>query len=296
MLRNQINGNLTFVNSEDAFSTTGMVMMDGERIEQKPIADLFPPEFHPFQVNDDPDMYRLAESIKENGVREPGLARPRTDGGYELLCGNRRRRACELAEIATMPVIIREMDDRSATIVMVESNLFQREKILPSEQAWAYKVMMEAINHNGVKGGNHSYEIMAERTGIKKSQLFRIIRLTELIVTLADKVDANQLGFVTAVELSYLSVPEQTAVADAMASSEIKPSHSQAKRLKELKKDGKLTLNTISKIILEAKNPTKSESTGSMRFRKFFPPDYSPKQIEQVISELLIEWKARVSA
>ena len=187
-------GNLALAKYDDIFTlSTGNT--DGERIVQIPVNDLHPPEFHPFQVNDDDAMLRLAESVKEYGVREPGIARPRTDGGYELICGNRRKRACELAEIAAMPVIIRELDDDLATIIMVDSNLEQREKILLSEKAWAFKVMMEALNHNGVKGESHSYEIMVERTGESKNQIFRIIRLTELIVTLLDKVDANQLAF-----------------------------------------------------------------------------------------------------
>ena len=188
-------------------------------------------------------MFRLVESVKEYGVREPGLARPRDEGGYELLCGNRRKRACELAGLTSMPVIIRELNDDLAAIIMVDSNLEQREKILPSERAWAYKVMMEALNHNGVKGEQHSYEIMFERTGVKKNQIFRIIRLTDLIITLLDKVDAKQLAFNPAVELSYLSLTEQTAVVDAMEAHEVKPSLSQAIRLKKLKQDGKLTLD-----------------------------------------------------
>ena len=271
-------GNLALSSHDEIFGIdTGI-----ESIVELPLDVLHPPEFHPFQVNDDLAMYRLAESIRQYGVREPGLARPRSDGGYELLCGNRRRRACELAGKPLLPVIIRELDDASAALVMVDSNLEQREKILPSERAWAYRIMMEALNHNGIKGESHSYEIMVERTGIKKSLLFQIIRLTELIVVLADKVDTNQLAFSPAVELSYLSVPEQTAVAETMASYEIKPSLSQARRLRELKKNGRLTSSAIDTILSEVKKPPKSELTSSMSFRKYFPPDYSQKQIEMV--------------
>ena len=163
MPRKQTNGNLALASFEDIFSTAGTVNVDGERVVEMPLEELYPPEFHPFQVNDDNSMNILADSIKQNGVREPGLARTRTDGGYELLCGNRRKRGCELAGLASMPVIIRELDDDSAVIIMVESNLHQREKILPSERAWAYKVMMDALNHNGVKGESHSYEIRTFR-------------------------------------------------------------------------------------------------------------------------------------
>jgi len=287
-------GNLVLVGYEDIFNaSTGNP--NGERVEQIPLTDLFPPEFHPFLVNDDDAMLRLAESVKEYGVREPGIARPRTDGGYELLCGNRRKRACELAELEAMPVIIRNLDDDLAAIVMVDSNLEQREKILPSEKAWAYKIMMEALNHNGVKGESHSYEVMVERTGESKNQIFRIIRLTELIVTLLDKVDANQLSFNPAVELSYLSQKEQTAVADAMAVHGVKPSLSQAVRLKKLKQSGKLTREVIDRMLSEEKKPPKGEPTGSARYRRFFPASYSPKQIDEVIVELLTDWKARAA-
>ena len=296
MPRNQTAGNLALASFDDIFNTAGIINADEERIIEIALAELHPPEFHPFQVNDDDAMYRLAESVRQDGVREPGLVRPRASGGYELLCGNRRKRACELANLTVMPIIVRDLDDNQAAIVMIESNLQQREKILPSERAWAYKLMMEALNHNGVKGDSHSYEVMVERTGVKKSQLFRIIRLTELVVTLIDKVDRNQLSFNPAVELSYLSVTEQTAVSEAMASNEVKPSLSQAKRLRELKKDGKLTTEIIDSILSEPKKPPTGEQSGSMRFRKYFPPDYSQKQMEKVIIGLLADWKARAAS
>ena len=292
MRKNNTVGNLALTGYNDIFKSTSHQAC-GERIEQLPLAELHPPEFHPFQVNDDDAMRRLTESIRQNGVSEPGIVRPRADGGYELLSGNRRKRACELAELAAMPVIIRELDDGSAAIVMVESNLEQREKILPSERAWAYKVMMDALNHNGVKSESHSYEIMVERTGVKKSQLFRIIRLTELIASLIDKVDANQLAFNPAVELSYLSVKEQTDVAEAMARHEVKPSLSQSQIMKKASQSGGLTTNKIDSILSEPKKPAKGEPTGVLRFRKYFPHGYTTKQMDAVISELLTEWKAR---
>ena len=288
-------GNLALVGYEDIFNISTGDLPDGERVVQIPLADLYPPEFHPFHVNDDAAMFRLAESVKEYGVREPGLARPRADDGYELICGNRRKRACELADLITMPVIVRELDDNLATIVMVDSNLEQREKILPSEKAWAYKVMMEALNHNGVKGESHSYEVMVERTGESKNQIFRIIRLTDLIVTLLDKVDANQLAFNPAVELSYLSQKEQTFVADSMAAHSVKPSLSQTVRLKKMKQDGGLSAEAIDRMLSEEKKPPKGEPTGSARYRRFFPPSYSPKQIDEVIIRLLTSWKTRTA-
>ena len=240
-----------------------------------------------FQVNNDEAMIRLAENIKRYGVREPGLARPRVDGGYELLCGNRRKMACEIAGIPTLPVIIREMDDDSAVICMVDSNLEQREKILLSEKAWAYRMKMEALNHNGIKDDMNSVDILVEQTGESRNQIFRFVRLTELIAALIDKVDAKQLSFTPAVELSYLSQVEQTAVASAMEKYGAKPSLSQAQRLKKMKQSGELTLEMIDNIVSETKNPPKDEPKGAMRFRKYFPSEYSHKQMETVIIELL---------
>ena len=292
MLRNKTMGNLALVGYDDIFNV-GSDSTDGERIVQIPLTDLHPPEFHPFHVCDDEVMFRLAESVREYGVREPGLVRPRGEGGYELICGNRRKRACELAELITMPVIIRNLDDASAAIIMVESNLQQRERILPSEKASAYRVMMEALKHNGVKGENHAFEIMVERTGESKNQIFRIIRLTELIADLIDKVDLKQLAFNPAVELSYLSVTEQITVVEMMAAHEVKPSLSQAVRLKKMKQDGNLTTKAIDALLSEEKKPPKGEPTGSARYRRFFPPSYSPKQIDAVIVELLTDWKTK---
>ena len=293
MRRNTV-GNLALTSYDEIFGT-GMTN-DGVCIVEKPLIELFAPDNHPFKVSNDEAMARLTESIKQHGVREPGIARPRDGGGYELLCGNRRKRASELAGMAIMPVIIRDMDDDTAALVMVDSNLEHREKILPSEKAAAYRVMMEALIHNGVKGESHSYEIMMERTGESKNQVFRIIRLTELIDALADNVDNNKLAFTAAVELSYLSVAEQAAVAEAMAANEAKPSQSQAIRLKKLKQDGKLTFDIITSVLSETKKPQKNEPSGSMRFRKYFPPEYSQKQMDAVIRELLADWqKARAA-
>ncbi len=291
MPRDKIVGNLALASYDDIFDA-GTQNADGERIAQIPLAELFPPEFHPFQVVDDAAMYRLAVSVKNDGVREPGIARTRAGGGYELLSGNRRKRACEISGLSSMPVIVRELDDDRAAIIMVNSNLEQREKLLPSERAWAYRIMMEALNHNGVKGDRHSYEIMVERTGEKKNQLFRIIRLTDLITALIDRHDAGRLKFMPAVSLSYLSIPEQTAVADAMEKYDVRPSHSQAERLKKLSQEGGLTPDKIDSIMSEDKTSPKDKPTASMRFRKYFPPEYSPKQMETVIVGLLKQWKA----
>jgi len=262
----------------------------GECVVEIPLEKLHPPEFHPFHVNDDEAMKRLAANIGQNGVREPGLARPRADGGYELLAGNRRKRACEIAKRPTLPVIIREMTDDEAAIAMVDSNLEQRETLLYSEKAWAYRVKMEALNHNGVKAEMHSVEVLVAQTGESKNQIFRLIRLTELVCTLLDRVDARQLAFNPAVELSYLSQSEQTAVAAAMDNHAVKPSLSQAVKLKNLKKSGKLTVELIDTILSEIKKPATNEPKFFEQYRQFFPLDYSTMQMDNVIISLLTSW------
>lgn len=295
MPRKPVVGNLALTGYEDIFNIS-TIPADGEQVEYIPLTELFPPELHPFQVKDDEAMLRLAESIKEHGVLSPGFARPRVNGGYELLSGNRRKRACELAELTNMPVKIRELDDDTAALIMVSSNLEQRESILPSELAWSYKVMLDALNHNGIKGEQHSYEIITERTGVKKNQLFRYIRLTELITELIDKVDVKQLAFNPAVELSYLSVKEQTAVAKAMAEYEVRPSLSQAIRLKKLKQSGEICEKVIVSVLAEIKNSKDSDNSSVARYSKYFPSDYSHKQMDAVIVSLLKDWKTKTAA
>ena len=286
-------GNLALSGYNDIFKST-VSTITGESIVEIPLEELYPPDYHPFQVNDDEAMTRLAKNIKQYGVREPGLVRPRSDGGYELLCGNRRKRACELAEIPTMPVIVRELDDDEAVIALVDSNLERREMLLYSERAWAYRVKLEAMNHRGSKTdtpGQLSVEVLCEQTGESKNQIFRLVRLTELIAALIDKVDAKQLAFNPAVELSYLSISEQTTVADVMAQYDVKPSLSQAVRLKKMKQSGELNAETIDCVFSESKKPPKAETTDTKKFRRFFPPEYSQKQMEAVIVELLTKWK-----
>jgi len=201
-------------------------------------------------------MERLVKSVKKYGVREPGLARPRVEGGYELLSGNRRKRACELAGIDIMPVIIREMDDDSAAIAMIDANLEQRESLLFSEKAWAYRIKLEALNHRGSKSdepGQLSVEVLCEQTGESKNQVFRLIRLTELVPDLLDMVDARKLAFNPAVELSYLTRTEQSLVVDAFERHEAKPSLSQAQRMKKASQQGGLTPGTVESILSEPK-------------------------------------------
>ena len=297
MRKNQTNGNLALACYNDIFQPDDH--SDGssaERIVNIPLTELFPPDFHPFQVNDDQAMERLVRSIKRYGVREPGLVRPRVEEGYEILSGNRRKRACEIAGIDTMPVIIRNMDDDSAAIAMVDSNLEQREKLLFSEKAWAYRIKLEALNHQGRKSeeepGELSVQVLCKQTGESINQIFRLIRLTYLVPDLSDKVDAKKLAFNPAVDLSYLTRKEQAIVVDAISKYEIKPSLSQANRLKKISQGNGLTPQDVENILCEPKKVTSNSKSSVMRFSGFFPESYTPKQIEEVILELLIGWQS----
>ena len=292
-------GNLALTGYADIFQST-VTPMNGESVAELPLDELFAPEFHPFLVTDDEAMDRLVKSVKEYGVREPGLARPRDEGGYELLCGNRRKRACEIAGIATMPVIVRTLDDDSAAITMVDSNLEQREKLLPSEKAWAYRVKLEAMNHRGSKSetpGQLSVEVLCKQTGESKNTIFRLIRLTELVPGLLDKVDAKRLALYPAVELSFLTRTEQSNVVDTLARHEIKPSLSQAQRMKKASQEGGLSLHEIESILSEPKRKTSEKAAPAIAdYRRFFPNSYTDKQMDAVMTELLTSWQAGQSA
>jgi ParB family chromosome partitioning protein len=272
------------------------IKTDGEQIVLIPLAELHPPEFHPFHVNDDEAMRRLADSVRKNGIREPGIARPKKSGGYELLCGNRRKRACELSGMTSMPIIIRKLDDDDAVLTMIDSNLEHREKLLLSEKAWAYRIKMEALNHKGKRGDMHSVDVIVAQTGESRNQIFRIIRLTELIVTLLDKVDNRQIAFNPAVELSYLTVREQAAVAESMGKFETKPSLSQAQRMKKMSQDGMLSAGMIDNILSEIKKPEPTKPDKTNRYRKYFPASYSAKQIDIIITSLLKNWQTEQSS
>ncbi|MDR0915654.1 MAG: ParB/RepB/Spo0J family partition protein [Oscillospiraceae bacterium] len=284
-------GNLALAGFSDIFGTSD-VGADGERVAEIALAELFPPDFHPFQVNDDDAMERLVRSVAQYGVREPGLARPRDGGGYELLCGNRRRRACELAGIAAMPVIVRDMDDDTAAIAMVDSNLEQREKLLFSERAWAYRVKMEALNHSGVRAEMNSVEVLVAQTGESKTQIFRLIRLTELVPALLDLADAKKFAFNPAVELSYLTRTEQTSVAEYMAQQDMRPSLSQAQQLKKASQDGVFTRHKLESVMTKPPTRTDIDRIDPARFKRYFPDNYTPRQMESVIERLLREWQA----
>jgi len=279
--------------------TAQVILPQGETITYISLTDLHPPDFHPFHVNDDEAMTRLAENIKQYGVREPGVVRPRKDsggnniGGYELLIGNRRKRACELAGFEIMPVIIRELDDADAVISMVDSNLEQRDRLLPSEKAWAYKIKMEALNHKGIKGDKLSAVLVAEQYGDSRSQVFRMMRLTDLVVGLLDKVDSNKLAFNPAVELASLSQTEQIEVVTVMEHNDMKPSLSQAVKLRKLKQEGTLTKELIRSVLSEVKIKTPAKDKEVIRYRKYFPNNFTATQIDEIILELLEEYQAK---
>ena len=294
MLKNQTKGNLALAGFDDIFGTT--FGHEPEYIMNVPLDELFPPDFHPFQVRDDAAMSSLVENIRQYGVRVPGLARPRAEGGYELLAGNRRKRACELAGIAEMPVIVRETDDDEAVLVMIDTNLEQRETLLPSEKAWAYRLKLEALNHRGSRSdtpGQLSVDILCEQTGENKNAIFRLIRLTELVPALADKVDEKKLAFSPAVELSYLTRTEQSVVVDCMAKYEVKPSLSQAQRMKKASQNGGLPRDEIESILAEQKKGANRISPAIARYKSFFPATFTSEQIEIIIVELLSSWQAQ---
>jgi len=295
---------ISLTSVDDLFSTEESRADDQrEKIVEIPLLELFPFKDHPFKVIDNEAMLDTAESIKHYGVLVPAIARPRENGGYELVSGHRRKRACELANLETMPVIIRKLDDDAATIIMVDSNL-QRENILPSERAFAYKLKLSAMKRqagrptkeNGSQVGNNlsgkkSSELLAEQTGESKNQIFRYVRLTELIPELLSMVDEKKIAFNPAVELSYLKSEEQRLILDAMDTEQATPSLSQAQRLKKFSAEGKCTLEAMCAIMSEEKKgePDKVTLTGD-KIKKYFPKNYTPQQMEATIIKLLEGW------
>ena len=277
-----------------------------EVVEQIPLLDLHPFPDHPFQVRDDDAMQETAESIKTYGVLVPALARPREDGGgYELIAGHRRKHACELAGLTTMPVIVRNIDRDAATIIMVDSNL-QRENILPSERAKAYKMKLEAIKRQGKRhdltsdqlgqklSGKTSCELIAENSDDSPTQIQRYIRLTELSPELQQIVDEKKIAMTPAVEISYLKPEEQKMLLTAMDSEQATPSLSQAQRMKKLSREGSLNDDSMLDIMMEQKKPEKSDITLSgEKLRKYFPRSYTPFQIENTIFKLLDAWQKK---
>lgn len=272
-----------------------------EKVIEVPLTELHTFQNHPFKVRDDEAMRDTAESIEKYGVLVPGIVRPRAAGGYELVSGHRRKRGSELAGRETMPVLIRDLDDDAAVIIMVDSNL-QRESLLFSERAFAFKMKLEAMKRkagrpaNGSQVGNDSLgkkssEVLAEQAGESKNQIFRYIRLTELIPDLLDMVDEKKLAFIPAVELSYLQQSEQILLLDAVAQAEAMPSLSQAQRLKKYSQDGKLTLDLIEAILSEEKKEVAKITITGDRLKRYFPSSYTQKQMEDTIIKLLDNWQ-----
>lgn len=276
-----------------------------EHVQMIPLSELHPFEGHPFRVVDDEEMQKTVESVKQYGVLTPAIARPDPDGGYEIISGHRRLRASELAGLETLPVIVREMDDDTAIIFMVDSNL-QREHILPSERAFAYRMKMDAIKHQGQRAdltcaqdghkldGRKSRDIVAEEAGVSKNQVSRYIRLTELIPEIRDMVDEKKIAFNPAVELSYLKPEEQREFLEAMDYAQAAPSLSQAQRLKKLSQEGGCRLDAMCDVMSEQKKDDMTTITISHDvLRKYFPKSYTPQQMQDVIVKLLDQWQKK---
>ena len=291
---------------DDLFSTEeGRQDAKLEKIQEIPLSELHPFKNHPFKVKDDEAMMETADSIKQYGVLVPAIARPDPEGGYELVAGHRRHRASELAEKETMPVIVRDLDDDAATIIMVDSNL-QRESLLPSERAFAYKMKLDAMKHQGERvdltcsqvgnklEGKKSSEILAEQVGQSKNQIFRYIRLSELIPELLDMVDEKKIALNPAYELSFLKKEEQVDLLDAVDSEQATPSLSQAQRLKKYSQEGHLTLDMMRVIMGEEKKSDLDRVTfTSDTLRKYFPKSYTPQRMQETIIKLLEAWQKK---
>ena len=288
---------------DDLFSTqASRDEAQREKVQEIPLEELHPFAHHPFKVLDDDRMKDTADSIREYGVLVPAIARPHPDGGYELIAGHRRKRGCELAGLKTMPVIVRELDDDAAIIIMIDSNI-QRENILPSERAFAYQMKLEALKHQGLRSDLTSVQVgqklnaraaIAKAAGESAVQVQRFIRLTNLIPALLDMVDSKKIAFNPAVELSYLTQEEQSKLVDTMESEQATPSLSQAQRLKKFSQEGKLTEESMLAIMSEEKKPEIGKVTlGTDTLRKYFPTNWTPKQMEDQILKLLNNWYQR---
>lgn len=295
------------LNSYDDIFSTEDSRVDGarEKVQEIPLTELHPFKNHPFKVKDDEAMLETADSVRQYGVLVPAIARPREDGGYELVAGHRRHRASELAERETMPVIVRDLDDDAATIIMVDSNL-QRESLLPSERAFAYKMKLDAMKHQGARTdltsaqvgrkstGKESREILAEQVGESKNQVSRYIRLTELIPELLNMTDERVIAFNPAVELSFLKTEEQAQLLDSMEYAQSTPSLSQAQRLKKFSQEGHLSIDAMRAIMSEEKKTEMDKVTlPAETLRKYFPKSYTPQRMQETIIKLLEQWQKK---
>ena len=299
-------GNISLTSYDDIFETDeSRAESKLERVQSIPLSALVPFKEHPFKVVDDEAMLRTTESIAQYGVLTPLIARPLEDGSYEIISGHRRAHAAELAGLTEVPVLVRRMDDDAATVLMVDSNL-QRENILPSERAYAYKMKLEAMKHQagrpaqenysqvGNNSGKLSSEEMTEELGTSKNQIFRFIRLTNLIPEVLDMVDQKQISFNPAVELSYLKAEEQEMFIQAMDEVQAAPSLSQAQRLKKLSQEGGFTLDAAREIMNEVKKGDLERVTfRNEQLRKYFPRSYTTQQMQNTILKLLDQWQKK---
>ena len=289
---------------DDLFSTeASRADAQREKVLEVPLSELHPFKNHPFQVRDDEAMLETAESVRQHGVLVPAIARPDPNGGYELIAGHRRRRASELAGRETMPVIIRDLDDDQATIIMVDSNL-QRESLLPSERAFAYKMKLEAMkrqagrpsreNVSQVGTQKRSDQVLAEQVGQSRNQIQRFVRLTELIPSLLDMVDEKKIALNPAYELSFLTREEQEQLLDVMSSEQSTPSLSQSQRLKKFSQEGRLSADVMRAILGEEKKSEQERITlTGDTLRRYVPRGYTPQRMQETIIQLLEQWHRR---
>lgn len=295
--------NVKLASVDELFSTEESRIDDNrEKIIEISVTELQPFKNHPFKVRDDEDMLEMADSIRKYGVLVPVIVRPIAETGYEIVAGHRRHRASVLAGKETMPVIVRELDDDAATLIMIDSNL-QRTEILPSERAFAYKMKLEAMKHQGERLDLTSSqigtklrtdELLAQQAGTSRNQVQRYIHLTELIPELLDMVDERLLAFNPAYELSFLKIEEQEMFLETMEAEQTSPSLSQAQRMKKLSQEGRLTEDVIYAIMSEDKSPTADRVTlKSETLRKYFPKSYTPKKMEETIVKLLEQWQKK---
>ena len=299
-------GNLALKGLDDLFSTEENRQEEQrEQVQQIPIGELFPFKDHPFKVLDDESMQRTVESVEQYGVLSPLIARPRSEGGYEIISGHRRQHAAQLAGLDTLPVIVRNMDDDAAVLLMVDSNL-QRENILPSERAFAYKMKLEALKNQGARSdltcgqighklnGAKARDIVADESGDNARNVQRFIRLTNLIPELLDMVDEKKISFNPAVELSYLDTNQQRDFLEAMNDTQNAPSLSQAQRLKKLAQEGHFSYDVAFAVMGEEKKDELDKVViKNDTLRKYFPRSYTPKQMEDTIIKLLEQWQRK---
>ena len=294
--------NVSLKGADDIFSTEeSRQEQQREQVQQIPIGELFPFKNHPFKVLDDESMQRTVESVEQYGVLSPLIARPRPEGGYEIISGHRRQHAAQLAGLDTLPVIVRNMDDDAAVLLMVDSNL-QRENILPSERAFAYKMKLEALKNQGARSDLTSVQVapklstekIGEEVGMSKDNVKRYIRLTNLVPELLDMVDEKKISFNPAVELSYLDEAQQRDFLEAMKDTQNAPSLSQAQRLKKLVQEGHFSYDVAFAVMGEEKKDELDKVViKNDTLRKYFPRSYTPKQMEDTIIKLLEQWQRK---